>query len=198
MESFVIDRQGSLRDGEQSATRLLLASANSLKAMIQPSILQNGTFKNPICVARFRGRTSLSRWKRRCRRCDNHVSLDSLRCLNMKCHEIYMRASWSNEKKSIYFSRISCTARHYLDSYGVPIAMKVYRMHACLQGAKFFRVCGAQSISLVILARLRRLWGSRVRPAGWIRDIYFAASPSPWRIIKMYAAKSRFPPRSSA
>lgn len=38
-----------LWDGEQSATRLLLASANSLKAMIQPSILQNGTFKNPIC-----------------------------------------------------------------------------------------------------------------------------------------------------
>jgi len=56
MESFVIDRRGSPGWREQGTTRFLLASANSLKAMIQPSIPQNGTFKNPIYVARFRFR----------------------------------------------------------------------------------------------------------------------------------------------
>lgn len=103
--SHSLSTAGALWDGEQSATRLLLASANSLKAMIQPSIPRNGTFKNPICAAE-RGDSAVERRFSR----EKEIGAATIvclprfapRCLNMKRHEIYMRDRM--KKKSIYYT----------------------------------------------------------------------------------------------
>lgn len=110
------------------------------------------------------------------------------------------------EKKSVYFSRIR---------YGTlsrPTTSRSWALRNCTRYMRASKMqsslswCMRRAIDTTcyfgsVIPSRRAAYGdlgtSRA-VASWIRDIYFAASPAPWRIIKMCTAKPRFPPRSSA